>query len=151
MRTYDPKQVIVNWANETLVSFADGTFLNATRTSDLWELFSGSDGEITRIKSNDKSGIITLTLTQSSPSNTVLQAAVNADEIANTGIFPFLAKDFTSETAQLAAANTFVKRIPDWARATGGGSDIEWVFACDVLRIAHGTGLLTTAVALGVP
>jgi hypothetical protein len=149
MRTYAPDQVVVNFGNETITGFAAGTFVTAVRTVDLWEMVSGSDGEVTRIKQSDRSGLVTITLQQSSPSNTFLAGVVAADAISNAGVFPLLVKDFTSDGSLVTAANAFVKRIPDWNRASADESSVEWIFACPVLLINQGTGLLTTAVALG--
>lgn len=149
MRTYAPDKVIVNFANETIQGFAPGTFITATRNTDLWEMVVGSDGEVTRIKSSDKSGMVTVTLQQSSPSNTTLQVVAAADAISNAGVYPLLIQDFTSEDGLVAAANAFIKRLPDWARAQADQSSVEWIFACPVLNIVQGTGILTTAVSLG--
>ena len=52
--------------------FADGTFLTVDRDDDQWAKVTGADGTSTRIKSNNRSGNMTLTLKQSSPSNDVL-------------------------------------------------------------------------------
>lgn len=141
LRTYDPKQVIFTWSGLVLTGFAAGTVITAARTTDLWEMIAGSDGEVTRIKSNDRSGTVAVTLQQGSASNELLMAKVLEDEIANTAIGALLVKDFTSPTAFLAGPQAFIKRMPDWARASADESNVEWMFAVPDLQIFHGRAL----------
>lgn len=143
--TYDPKQVVVTFANQVITGFATGTFITATRSTDLWDLIGGSDGEVTRIKSNDRSGLVTMTLQQASASNIFMQTQYALDELSSTGVGPLLVRDFTSASGQVAAANAFIKRLPDWARATAAESNVEWIFACPILGIAHGGNLVAAS------
>ena len=145
LRTYDPKQVVVTFANNVLTGFAAGSFVTAARTVDLWEMVGGSDGEITRVKNNDRSGTVTVVLQQSSASNAFLQTQVTNDEVSNTGVGPLLVRDFVSGAGQIAAANAFIKRVPDWGRQTADETNVEWLFACPDLQIAHDGNLIAAS------
>lgn len=140
LRTYDPKQVIFTWNGIVITGFAPGTFITAARTTDLWELIVGADGEATRVKSNDRSGSVTATLQQGSQANDLLMAQLIADEIGNTGVGAILIKDFTGNSF-VAGAQAFIKRVPDFARATADESNIEWLFAIATLEIFNGQAL----------
>ena len=142
LKTYNPKQVVSTFFNQVVTGYAPGTFIGATRSLDLWDMVGGSDGEITRIKNNDRSGLVTITLQQGSASNAFLQQKVDEDERLNTGVGPLLVTDFQSATGLVSAANAFVKRIPDWGRQTADETKVEWIFACAEQNIQHGGNLL---------
>ena len=72
---------------------------------------AGATGEATRVKSNDKSGTISITLQQSSPSNDDLSTIALADELSNTGLRPFLMKDNLGTTIY-TAPTAFIEKIP---------------------------------------
>ena len=121
VRTYDPKQVIVTIAGVPMSGFSDGTFLEIDRNEPTWTLVVGADGLVTRGKTNNFSGTMTLTLKQSSPSNDILSALMAADEASNAGIFPVLVKDLSGNSVYFSATawvnqyanSTFDKAITD--------------------------------------
>lgn len=98
VRTYDPKMVIITIGGVPMTGYADGTFVSVERASDSFTKVTGADGMVTRSKSNDKSGQITLTLKQSSPSNDVLSGFAALDEMSNTGVFPVSITDLSGHT-----------------------------------------------------
>ena len=141
LRTYVPADIIASFMGTKLHGYAAGTFITATRNTDLWELITGADGEVTRIKSNDRAGLVTVTLQQGSLSNEYLSTQVNLDERLNTAIGPFMVKDFSSLKSIVGGAQAFLKRIPDFARATADESNVEWLFAVPILTVFHGAAL----------
>ena len=131
LRTYDPKQVAVIIAGQIISGFADGTFVNVERDEDTWSLQVGADVEATRAKSNNKSGTLTVTLQQGSPSNAVLAALATADELTNTGIFSFLIKDNSGNSLHLAETAYIQKPAgSEYGREAGTR---EWVIRTDNL------------------
>lgn len=144
LRTYDPSRVIVKFHTVTVTGFAEGTDIAASRTQDLWEMVMGRDGEATRVKQTNKSGTVTFSLKMAVPSNTALQALVDLDEQLNLGVGPLLIKDY-SGTALVAAATSFIKRIPDWARNTNDESVVEWMIVAPILKIKHGENQAATS------
>lgn len=137
--TYDPAKVIVNVAGANLEGYADGTFINAERSSDTFTKSTGSDGRTTRVKQNDKSGTITITLQQSSPSNNILSSIMVLDEASNEGIVPIAIKDILGTTA-IASGYCWVKKPPAVGFAKDAGNR-EWLFDCAVLEIFVGGAL----------
>lgn len=111
LHTYDPKLLVVTFSGVPLLGFADGTFLTVERSEDMWNEVTGADGITSRAKTNNKSGLATLTLVQTSPSNDVLSALAQADEDFNTGVRPFTATDLEG-TTKIFSALGYVKRIP---------------------------------------
>lgn len=121
VRTYDPKQVIVTIGGVPMSGFSDGTFLEIDRNEPTWNMVVGADGLVTRGKTNNFSGTLTLTLKQSSPSNDVLSGFMAIDEASNAGVFPVLVKDLAGNSIYFAgqawvtqyANSTFAKDITD--------------------------------------
>jgi hypothetical protein len=111
VRTFDPKQCLVIIGGVPMSGFADGTFVSIERTSDTFTKVSGADGIVSRAKSNDRSGTLTLTLAQTSPSNDVLSGFAIKDEMAGAGIVPILVKDLSGRSIYIAAFG-WVKKPP---------------------------------------
>jgi len=119
--TYDPKQIIISIGGIPVSGFTDGTFLQIDRNEPTWNTVVGADGLVTRGKTNNFSGTLTLTLKQSSPSNDVLSGFMAVDEATNQGVFPVLVKDLSGNSIYFAgqawitqyASSTFDKNITD--------------------------------------
>jgi len=134
--TYDPKQVAVIVGGVPVSGFADGTFVTVERSNDLFTKVSGGDGIVSRSKSNDKSGTITITLQQTSPSNDILQGVALLDEVSNNGVVPIIIQDFSGRTT-LVSAFGWVKKSPK-AEFSKEITNREWAFDCADLEIKHG-------------
>lgn len=66
---YDPRNVAVIVNGREIVGFADGTFIEAERSTERWSSDVGAKGEVTFVRSADDTGTITITLKHNSPSN----------------------------------------------------------------------------------
>lgn len=141
VRTYDPKSVIITIGGVPMSGFSDGTFLEVNRDEATWNKVVGADGYVTRGKTNNFTGTITLTLKQSSPSNDVLSGFMAADEISNVGIVPILIKDLSGNSTYFSAqgwiqqypSSTFGKEI----------NDREWTIALADLDLFVGSNAET--------
>ena len=91
--TFNPKKVTVNVAFRDIEGFADGTFVSMKLRQPSWRLVTGVNGESVRVRNKDTSGIITLTLTQSSPLNAYLSILATLDNHLSIGLFPVLISD----------------------------------------------------------
>ncbi len=111
-RTYDPKSVLVTVGGVSMSGYADGTFLEITADNQQFTKVTGADGYTTRVKSNNYGGIMTLTLSQSSPSNDVLSGILALDRAANGGVVPVLIKDMSGNTVVFAATG-WIQQFPD--------------------------------------
>lgn len=131
VRTYDPKSVAVIFAGKILSGFADGTFILAERNEQAFNLKVGVDGEGTRAKSNNKSGKVTITLMNSSPSNDDLSSFAAADELSNSGVGALLVKD-NSGTTVIAAATAWVQKVANAEMAKEANQRV-WVLETDNL------------------
>lgn len=136
VKTYDPKLVSIILGGKIISGIADGTFINVERAQQAFTLKVGAGGEGTRAKSNDKSGKITITLQQSSPSNDDLSAFAAADELTNAGVFPALIKDGSGRTV-CAAATAWVQKLPNSEFAKEVSNRV-WVVESDEIDILVG-------------
>lgn len=127
VRTYDPKSVIITIGGVPMSGFSDTTFVEIAREEATWTKVVGADGYVTRGKTNNFSGTITLTLKQSSPSNDILSALLAADEVSNSGIVPILIKDLSGNSTYFSAQG-WVQQYPS---STFGKeiNDREWIIA----------------------
>jgi len=130
VRTFDPKEVSVIVGEYIIRGFSEDK-ITVARDNPGWELVVGADGEGTRVKSNDNSGTITITLQQASPSNDDLSTLANLDSLSNSGLRPFYMKDNLGTTI-MTAATCFIEQIPE---ATFGKTqnDRAWVLKTDNL------------------
>jgi len=117
--------------------FSDGTFLEIDRNEPTWNMVVGADGLVTRGKTNNFSGTLTLTLKQSSPSNDVLSGFMAIDEATNEGVFPILVKDLSGNSIYFSARAW----ITQYANSTFGKdiSDRQWVMSLDEADIFVGS------------
>ena len=132
VRSYDPKQSSIIVSGNIIEGYADGTFINVERNEDAFSLVIGSDGSGTRTKSNNRSGRMTITLNQSSPSNDILQGLVTADELSGGGIFSALHKDGSGNTIN-AAETAWIVKSPS-QEFSNESSNREWIIETDNLE-----------------
>lgn len=132
LKTYDPAMVSISMGGVPISGYAEDSFISVERDEDAFELSVGANGEGTRSKSNNKSGTITMTLAQSSDSNVILSGFAQADELANSGVFPVLIKDNSGKSLHFAATAWIQKIAPaEYAAASG---EREWVIRTDDLQ-----------------
>ena len=139
VHTFDPANVIVSIGGTPISGLADGTFVMVSRDEDAFSKVSGADGEVSRAKSNNRSGSLTLTLLQTSMSNDILSAIAALDEISNTGVVPVFVKEMgaTKPLTTLFACEGWIKKMPD----ASYGKEIEnreWVFDLATVNMFEG-------------
>lgn len=112
--TFDPKSVVISIAGVPISGFADGTFLEITADNPQFSKVVGADGYTTRVKSNNYGAVMTLTLSQTSPSNDVLSGILALDRVSNSGVVPILIKDMSGTTVVFSATG-WIQQFPDVA------------------------------------
>jgi hypothetical protein len=135
--SYDPAltQIIINGA--LMFGFSDGKKINVASTTDLWTMFTGSDDFTLRLRQNDASGLITLSLMQSSPCNDILTGFVLIDTMTPGGRpFPVLIKDLLGTTL-ITASTAWIQKLPDIVYSKDHEAR-EWAIACADLSIFLG-------------
>ena len=136
VHTYDPANVIISIGGFPMSGFADGTFVTVARDEDIFAKVTGADGEVSRAKSNNRSGSLSLTLQQTSMSNDILSAIALTDEVSNAGVVPVLVKEIGTSTI-LMSGEGWVKKMPD-AVFSKDVENREWVLDLATLNMFEG-------------
>ena len=136
MRKYNPAEVSIIISGIPISGYADGTFITVERDEDSFTKQVGTDGEVTRSKSNNKTGTATLILMQTSASNLALSALLAVDELTGNGVGPFLMKD-NSGNSIYAGQNCWLRKYPssEFGREATGR---EWAVDIDKLDVLEG-------------
>lgn len=114
VKTYDPKKVLVSFMGQPITGFADGTFINiANRGGDRWTPYVGADGEVSRAKNLDTTKRVTITLSQTSLSNSFLSDQLALDMATSTAIGPLKITD-ANGGAELFVAQAWIAVPPPY-------------------------------------
>ena len=132
-RIYDSNRVQVSFAAVPVQGYADGEFLTITREADAFTSVVGTDGEVSRSKSNDRRATISIKLMSTSPTNDLFSAILSGDINANggAGVGAFLVVDL-SGASLYSAGNAWITKGPDVAYGREAG-EREWILQCDKL------------------
>jgi hypothetical protein len=115
LKVFDADQVTLVLAGLLIDSgFDDGEFLRIEFETDAFIDKVGTDGEVTRSKTNDKRATATVLLAQSSSGNALLSALLELDQNApnGAGVGAFLVKDVQGTSLYKATASWIMKH-PD--------------------------------------
>lgn len=125
VRTFDSKQIVLTVGGIPIGGFADGTFLQYEDDEDAFTKVTGADGVVSRSKTNNSGGTLTITVAQTSPSNDILSNFANADKLSNTGVIPVVVKDINGTTNIFAPNGWVRKKAPlEWSKEI---TDNEWI------------------------
>ncbi len=114
-KVYDANEVTVSIAGLPIDSgFDDGEFVRIEQEADDFIDKVGTDGEVTRSKTNDRRATVAIILMQSSDGNALLSGLNNIDRLAGNGagVGPFLVRD-RQGTSLYAAAECWISKPPD--------------------------------------
>jgi hypothetical protein len=119
--------------------FDDGEFLRIEQEADDFVDKAGTDGEVTRSKTNDRRATITIILMQSSDGNALLSGLNNIDRLAGNGagVGPLLVRD-RQGTALYAAAECWISKPPD-VSFDREPTAREWTLRCASLERFDGS------------
>ncbi len=86
IKTYDSSQVNIIVGGIPVTGKADGTFLSINSPTERYTKTVGADGEVSRVKTNDNTSEIVITLLQTSLTNNYFSTLLLADRLTNTGV-----------------------------------------------------------------
>lgn len=138
--TYDPANVVVTWGSLTLSGFAPETFANVERAEDAVVTTVGADGFGCHTINRNRSGTVTVTLMQSSLTNSALSRLANLDEQTGDVSYPLVVKDIRSDATLCVAHASKIKKMP----ASSFGKELgtrEWAFTSTRIDISVGGNL----------
>lgn len=112
VRTYSSRRMSVIIGGTPITGFAPDTFINVAPTADSFTKSVGSSGEVSRAEVADRTGTVTLTLQQTSPSNEYLTNLHDQDRVSLDQTVEFLLKDENGTTV-ISAEDAWISRLPD--------------------------------------
>ena len=92
-KTFDPSQLSVVFGTTAIDGWAEDTMINIETEDQQYNDSTDIHGNVTRYKVNRNTALITLTLTEASPSNDVLSSYAELDKVSDAGSFPIMIKD----------------------------------------------------------
>lgn len=132
---YDPNEVSILVCGLPIDGgFGEDTFIEIDQDSNDFDDVVGTDGDVTRSKTNDRRATITLTLMQSSVSNALLSALNNIDRRKSNGagVGPLLIKD-NQGTTLFAAEKSWIAKPPT-AGFGKKANERAWMIRCASLE-----------------
>lgn len=132
MASYSPNNIKTTWTSIIIQGPMDGQFFSAVHNKDDTELHVGADGFATYVDSSDFTGKIVVTLSQQSPTNALLSAALR-NRVSGT----FLMKDLSDVLTLVEGQEA---RIAKHAEIKRGDKilGLEWTFLCKKLILQAG-------------
>lgn len=141
---YDPTQITVAVAGILCEGFADGEFVTVERDSDAFSDVVGTDGDVSRSRSSDKRGTITIKLLQTSPTNALLSALHEADlnTPGGAGVGQAVVRDRLNGATKFSANHAWIMKAPDVSLDRTATSR-EWKIRCaDLSSFEGGSAIL---------
>ena len=108
---------------------SEGTFVTARRNKPTWRGLKGCDGEGCRIRTNDFSASITVSIRQGSPVNDFLSSHILADEITGVLAVPMFIDHVHGRSTYISMFTSILAPV-DMAFGTGEGDNV-WSFFSD--------------------
>lgn len=139
-KNYNPAQVVVSFGAIILQGFNDGVFVKTVRNTDTFTVKVGAQGDVTRVRSMDRTGQVTATLLAESPTNDLLSVQAGVDEATGGAVAPLLIKDLNGTTLMIAE-NAWIMKPPEVEHAVDA-SPREWILECADLTMVVGGSLV---------
>lgn len=135
MKEYNANQVNVSLAGKALTGgYADGVFFTVRRSTATFTKKVGTDGEVTRSRSNDRTGEFEIRLMASSEDNAWLSALFNLDENSENGagVGALSCEDLNGTTLHFAKS-AWLTEWPEesFDREVG---EVVWKGECELLE-----------------
>lgn len=134
-KVYDSNEVKISVAGIPVIGgFADGEFVSIVRETEAFNDVVGTDGEVTRSKTNDARATVTITLMQTADVNLALSVLHNADKntAGGAGVGPLLIEDLNGVTLH-ESPQCWINTEPDVTYAREAG-ERAWPIRCANLR-----------------
>jgi hypothetical protein len=137
LHQFDPAQVVASWVTpggsiDILEGAISGEFMTFSRDNARWAREFDLYGNATRVKNNNRGGVISITHSASSPLNTVLSALTVADDMTDSVVGIIVIRDMSGPTI-VEADGCFLEGVSDFGFGQERGAR-TWVWQCASLR-----------------
>lgn len=129
IQTYSPSEVSLHLAIlYEVTDFAPDSLVSITKDRNFYETSKGAVGGVERTQLADETYTLEINLSQTSPSNSVLNALALLDKASGRGVFPIFCKD-SSGNSLFLASSCWVES-PAVASYTGNIETRTWTIKC---------------------
>lgn len=135
-RNYDPGRIVLVTMGVQIQGYGPDTFVKASRNEDNFTEQVGANGDVVHIRNRNRTGKITFTLQDASPSNDLLSAIANADELTGLAYGATLIKDLNGTTL-VQCANSRIQKYADVEYGADAGTN-DWIIMCAELEMFIG-------------
>ena len=136
LKTYDGAEVSIIVGGRSIKGLAETDAVTVARETEAFTTRAGLKGGVTRSKSSDRRGTITIKLEQTSLDNDYFSSLLLLDEKSAGGFVEILVRD-AKGTTQHSAVEAWLQKFPDDAKGKEAG-EIDWVFNCAELLMFIG-------------
>ena len=135
-KNYDPGRIVLIWNSIQIQGFGPDTFVKAARNEDNYTEAVGANGDVVHTRNRNRTGKVTFTIQDASPSNDQLSAAAIADELTGLGYGALMIKDLNGTTL-VQSANARIQKYADLEYAADSGTN-DWIIMCAELEMFLG-------------
>lgn len=129
LRTYSPERVklLIALVHE-VTGYNEGTSISISKEEQSFKKSKGSQGSIGRFHIPDRTYKLEITLSQTSPSNAVLNAFYSLDDATRMATFPIFLKDSSGQSL-FTSPTCWVESLPE-ATYSDSNEDRVWTLCC---------------------
>lgn len=129
VQTYSPSEVSLHLAIlYEVTDFAPNTLLSLTKDRGYYSTAKGAVGGVERVHQADETYTMNVSLSQTSPSNSVLNALATLDQASGRGVFPIFCKDSSGNSVFLCGSCWI--ESPPTASYSGDIETRSWTIKC---------------------
>ncbi|MBA3841178.1 MAG: DUF3277 family protein [Actinobacteria bacterium] len=139
-KQFDPGKITMVWNGIQILGIGPDTFVKAVRNEDQYTEQVGANGDVVHSRNRNRTGKVTFTIQDASPTNDALSAAAKADELTGLMYGALLIKDLNGTTL-IQCANARIQKFPDLEYGKDSGTN-EWILMCAELEMYIGGGLV---------
>lgn len=133
LQSYSPKDVKISFDGIAVTGLAQNTFLKLRRSSEVIKKTVGAAGETALTFVADQTGEIELTILQTAPTNLILSAALQAQELTRTPTVGVLMVQDPSGSVLAVAKNAWIQGYPE-VELSDDQNAKTWTFGCELLE-----------------
>ena len=128
------------WNGIQIQGIGPDTFVKAVRNEDHFTEQVGANGDVVHSRNRNRTGKVTFTIQDASPSNDLLSAAAKADELTGLVYGALMIKDLNGTTL-VQCANARIQKYPDLEYGKDSGTN-DWILMCAELEMFLGGELV---------
>lgn len=138
-KNFNPAETVLVFKGHIITGFASGTHITAERDTDAFTDDVGADGFVTRVRSNDERGTITVTLVAASPSNQVLNNLMVIDQVSGRASGNLELVNL-NDTTLIGATDAWIMKPANY-ESGDSASNREWKIRCAALKMFIGAAV----------